>query len=230
MADDPQQKHARRQLEELQREIRIATLQLNDMSVGKLARKREPKRDVRKECPNCHSDVAYRQRASTRSYKSIPCQSCGMRLVSTYSEGEGFSLKVRKPERADVGCPHCEAKFAVELDNFPTSSVSIVCPTCNQTFRAARTVEGVELQSILQGGELAARSRPSPSEETLERVRKAMPAQPWPSGAHREVAAQLGLTPGAVQRATRGLIRRGVFLHQIEGVLYAPVSKARSTE
>jgi len=53
----------------------------------------------------------------------------------------------------------------------------------------------------------------------LELIQKALPPQPWPTGIHKTVAQQLGLSASAVSYAIQVLISRGVFSHQINGVV-----------
>lgn len=67
------------------------------------------------------------------------------------------------------------------------------------------------------------------SEETLERVRQAMPSQPWPIGAHFAVAERLGLQTSEVRRALSELMRRNVFHHQFDGGVYVPERSSQQT-
>jgi len=53
----------------------------------------------------------------------------------------------------------------------------------------------------------------------LELIQKALPSQPWPTGIHKTVAQQLGLSTSAVSYAIQVLISRGVFSHQRNGVV-----------
>jgi hypothetical protein len=54
---------------------------------------------------------------------------------------------------------------------------------------------------------------------TIERVRSVLPAQPWATGVHRDVAKQLALPLPIVRRAIQALIKEGAFLKQINGEL-----------
>ena len=61
----------------------------------------------------------------------------------------------------------------------------------------------------------------SPEEESIvRRVKEIMPPQPWPSGTFGEVSRALGVKLGDVARAVDTLIRRRVFLPQIEGIIF----------
>ena len=53
-----------------------------------------------------------------------------------------------------------------------------------------------------------------------------MPKQPWPTGAAKEVAVQLGVPNSLVAAAIAELIKRGIFMTQIDGRLNElPTSK-----
>ncbi len=58
--------------------------------------------------------------------------------------------------------------------------------------------------------------------ELIDRVKVALPAQPWPKGIHRQVAGELGLSASSVSGAIAELIRRGDFFPQIDGIVYEP--------
>lgn len=53
----------------------------------------------------------------------------------------------------------------------------------------------------------------------IERVRTALPPQPWPSGTHKVIMAELGITNGQYKRAVVELTKRGLVREQIDGVL-----------
>lgn len=54
-------------------------------------------------------------------------------------------------------------------------------------------------------------------EALIQAAREFLPAQPWPSGIHRELADKLGLSPSLASKYIRVLIKRGDFLEQIDG-------------
>jgi hypothetical protein len=53
----------------------------------------------------------------------------------------------------------------------------------------------------------------------LDAAKELLPAQPWPSGIHRELADKLGLTPAQASKYIHALIKRGDFLEQVDGQL-----------
>ncbi len=212
----------RQEVESLKRELRLATFQLGETTIPRRIRRKEPKQEVEADCPACGAHMVYRQRASVRSVKLVPCKACGTKLVSRYTQPDGFLLFKRGQETVAATCPHCEAHNSALLDNFPGSNVMAACNSCGQSFRLARTHDAVEVTAVRPASTPSAEGKLAVSEETLERVRLAMPAQPWPTGAHHSVAAKLGLQTAEVRRAVSELIRRGEFLQQIDGVLYLP--------
>lgn len=62
-------------------------------------------------------------------------------------------------------------------------------------------------------------SSPAVSEELIERVKSALPPQPWPKGAHKLIMETLGISKNQYDRAVAELIKRRVFYQQIDGVL-----------
>lgn len=61
---------------------------------------------------------------------------------------------------------------------------------------------------------------PAIDEEIIDRVRLALPPQPWPKDTHKAVIAQLGILPFQYKRAISALIKRGIVKQQINGVLH----------
>lgn len=215
----------RKEVETLKRELRLATFQLSEASIPRRIRRKEPKQDVAGYCPVCHSHINYMQRSSVRSVKLVLCKTCDTKLVSTYAEPDGFSLKPRKEELETIHCPHCGELSKIPLDNFPGSNVIASCSSCSHSFRLMRTLGGVEVNAVHPAVAPTTTEKLVVSEEILEKIRKALPAQPWPTGAHLAVAQQLGLQPSEVRRAVSELIKRGEFHPQIDGVVYVPSSQ-----
>jgi predicted Zn finger-like uncharacterized protein len=218
-------KTMQQQIESLKRELRLATFQLSDTTIPKRIRKKEPRQDVLKECPVCKSHVNYTQRPSIRSVKIVSCKECNAKLVSTYSERDGFSLRVRVNEDITAHCPACSAENIVSLDIVPGVNVQVSCSSCHRTFTVVRTIGGIESKPLVitsQGPAAPAAAMVVYSEELINRVRDALPPQPWPKGTSHKVAVGLDIPQKLVTRAIQELIRRGIFLLQIDGTLYAP--------
>ncbi len=56
-------------------------------------------------------------------------------------------------------------------------------------------------------------------EALIEKVKAALPAQPWADGTHKAVAVQLGISASLATRYISELIRRGDFIQQVDGQL-----------
>ena len=221
-------KSVRQEIERLRRELRIAMFQLSGTTIPKRIRTKEPKQDVSAPCPTCKAQVAYKQRASVRSFKQVRCIECGSKLISTYAEPSGFSLKLRQEETATPHCPNCETENKVRLDNFPGSNVLVSCSSCKSLFRVLRTLSGTEVAEAKTPepaeAATAVTATPGVTEAVLKRVHDALPPQPWPTGTHLVVAQQLNIPSSLVRRATNELIRRGLVNLQLNGVLYQKVA------
>ncbi len=55
------------------------------------------------------------------------------------------------------------------------------------------------------------------SEEVLKEIEKQLPKQPWPTGIHKEIAKNLGVTNQTVSSVIDMLISKGVFKNQVNG-------------
>lgn len=56
-------------------------------------------------------------------------------------------------------------------------------------------------------------------EGLIEKVRAALPPQPWPTGTHKDVMTKLEITNGQYKRAVVELTKRGIVREQVDGVL-----------
>ena len=148
-------------------------------------------------------------------------ESCPRYYQSLSLLGEAGSTKI-EPHPVEVACPKCEQKTTVPVDTFPGSNVLAVCPSCNQSFRVIRTVDGHDIRDMQAAKTPALKSTPQMSEEVIEQVRASLPRQPWPVGTHKIVAATLHLPPRVVIRAINELIRRRVCNPQVDGIMYVP--------
>lgn len=217
-------KSVRNELENIKRELRLATFQLSDTTIPKRLRKKEAKQEVTGDCPVCREKIAYKQRASVRSFKIVPCKNCESKLVSTFSEPNGFNLKPRQEEPASAHCPHCGIQNTVPLDNYPGSNVVASCSACKLSFRLMRTVNGTEINAIHVTQPIATTPKIAVTEEVLNLVHTALPSQPWPTGVHLVVAQKTSIPVPEVRRAMTELINRGLVHRQIDGVVYVPIN------
>ncbi|GAB1255763.1 hypothetical protein NBRC116494_02650 [Aurantivibrio plasticivorans] len=207
-----------RQVDDISRDVRVLMKELSVPSVKVHKPTKKVRRDVSKKCPKCDNELSYLQRARPNSHKLIKCTSCGSKLISKYSkEDDDFSIENRQEIKEKYQCPDCLEESEILVDNYPSSSKSVDCDNCNSRIKIVR----------LQNGGIKVDSTPFPSkpltEDFLEKVAELMPDQPWPTGAHKEVAMKLGCTFSQVSKANKELIRRGRFKQQIDGKIFEMV-------
>lgn len=211
----------RSEIDAFKHELRLALFQLSDSAIPKRIRKREPKKEVNVECPECSSKLSYRQRTSSRSVKSISCKACGTKLVSKYIDGTGFVISRRRLEDVPVNCPVCNASGSVSVENVPGANVSVACLSCGEPFRVVRSGDNsivVKALSSSMPSKISENASPL-TEDIIQKVKGSLPAQPWPTGTHKEVASKLGISHAMTRRAIDALIERGDFQHQVNGAI-----------
>jgi len=167
-------------------------------------------------CPACGLEVRYKQRPKATSYKSLDCKGCGSRLYSTWDVAEGFKLHVRAVVIEAVNCPACAEEMSATLDPMPGSAVVVDCDSCHARVRVYRTTQAVKVRLV----GLPPPVKVEVTEELIDKVRNLMPPQPWPTGATKALAQELGVARSLVARAINELTARGEFKLQIDGKLY----------
>jgi DNA-binding transcriptional regulator YdaS (Cro superfamily) len=76
-----------------------------------------------------------------------------------------------------------------------------------------------DAQAISEDVQPRERVEPDLDLQLLERVKEALPEQPWPDGIHKKIAETLGITKSQVSKYMKELIKRGDFSHQVDGTL-----------
>jgi hypothetical protein len=187
----------------------------------------KPKGSAEAHCPTCSTLVAYRHKPKNNSIKAVKCQACHTLLVSKYVEDRGYSLAPRVIRTELIKCPDCDAINEVKLDSAPSSTAETECSACQNPIRYSRTAsDSINVRNVT----VSLSSTPvEMTEDVIDKVRLSLPPQPWPDGTGRKVAQQLKLSRETVQRAIRELINRGVFKHQVDGVLYVPIPSANGS-
>lgn len=212
----------RAEINQLKYDIRRTAVELGTVP-PKLIRSLSSKRkDIELPCPACGAQLKFRQKASATSVKAVPCPSCGSKLVSRYlPEGDRFFLERRIPAEVGIKCPRCQNDHKVMLDPLPTTSTAFACQ-CGATLKISRPATGeVRVKESTAPAPIAAAEL---TEDLLKLVKNRMPAQPWPHGTAIAVGAELGLSKTTMSRAVQELIKRGDFMVQMEGKLFAPVA------
>lgn len=208
------------EIEELKRTVRSLTSDVSGVSFT--SRKVRPTyRQVDASCPECQAPVRFKLRDRDGARKAVQCKECSCNLIAEYTESGDPTLRKREQLEEEVNCPTCHGTVELYLDEWPTASTTVVCSHCNDRLTVSRIERGKNIRAVLQQGKAARGLTP----EVLERIRVALPPQPWPKGVHMEVAQKLGERPQNVKRAISHFIKAGIFSDQIDGVLCTPAEK-----
>ncbi|WP_312526919.1 hypothetical protein [Comamonas sp.] len=209
------------EIDEIKRQLRAISTEVS--GGGFRSRPRPIHQQIQLVCPNCSALVSYGQRSKENDCKALQCKACETNLISTYREATGFVLTIRGVRGESAVCPTCSTEQVVQLDEWPSASATFNCRVCSGPYTVSRTSKAGVLKTSLP------KLQKAPTEpltaELIELVRAALPPQPWPKGVHQTVATQLSVRPTTVQRAIQHLIRMGVFMDQIEGVVCTAAEK-----
>ena len=210
------------EIDEIKRQLRALSA---DISGAAFRSKPRPSfQQIDTTCPNCSSAIRYSQRTKENDRKAVQCKVCEANLISTYREATGFVLAVRGESVEVVTCPNCSNEQSLSLDEWPSASTIVTCSLCDSSLRVSRADGGKTVR-------VAIASHPKPQESLtpglIETVRIALPGQPWPKGIHQTIATELSLRPATVRKAIQQLIRTGVFMDQIDGVICTTEEKLK---
>jgi protein-arginine kinase activator protein McsA len=208
----------RTEIASLKGDVRVLASQVSGIPIRR-PKALQARQDIDGKCPKCFHPIQYRQRPKSNSFKSVICVNCGANLYSHYSE-EGFVLSSRSPVPEEVICPNCLQSLMVNLDPMPGSKLEWDCESCGVPVRAFRTAKRINMKKV-DVANAATSEEPELDERIIERVRESMPPQPWPTGAAKQVASELGLSTKIVSGAIHKLVDCGVFKLQVDGQLYA---------
>lgn len=207
--------HLQQQLDVLQKDMRLLMAGVGGVSVKLHKPRKKVRREVEKVCPVCGNNLMFQQRARTNSHKAIECTGCNNSLVSKYSkDNDDFIIVKREEVEETINCPDCSEKIIIALDNYPSTSNTTKCDSCESSIRVVR----------LPTCEVKLTSRPAPSikltEDIISEVKNLLPNQPWPKDIHKEIADKLNYSNSLISKATKELIRQGLYKEQIDGKLY----------
>lgn len=217
------------EISSIRRDLRYLTSSLDLGSTRSMKPRRPPTPpapSVKKECPACGTLIQYEQKAKRSSVKILTCPYCKAELIATYNTTHGYVLDIKGLRTETFNCPVCNEKGSVELDTLRGAQVCTQCSHCDVPLRFVRAAEKIRVSLISPSG---VESIPTIDKgesfdftEVLDKVKKALPPQPWPKGVHSIVAEELGISKATVYRAITKLIIDGTFMPQIEGKLYIP--------
>lgn len=206
----------RAEMEALRREIRLAASAITGVSIP--YRRLSSRPMVELPCPKCGTPLTFKQPKNANAPRGVRCRACDARLVARYDEPKGSYLTARTPEDVKYDCPRCGTPGTIALDPVPSGVASGACKKCGQGLTFIRATDGVRIRSKALPGVV---EEPI-SEAVIERVRTALPKQPWPTGVHRDIAEQLGIPVPVARRSIEELIKRGDFCPQDHGVVQYP--------
>lgn len=206
------------QLDALKREVRSLAAQISGVTFKRPVLAKAKRQTVQKQCPVCANPLTYRQRPLAGGLKGLPCPGCHTDLVSRYQNGD-FSLSKKQKLQEHLVCAGCKSIVALELGETPGSQQQATCPACQIDLTAVRGAREVRVR---RAGSVASSTAKVVivDEEFIQLVKKQMPQQPWPKGAAKALANQLGVHTQAVADAISVLVRRGDFKFQMDGQLF----------
>ncbi len=196
-------------------------LMINNFSGIRIRHKKNqkiPREDVNNKCPFCKEETKYRQRPNINSFTYFNCKVCNKKIIGSWNIEKGFVLK--KPELLNetIECPWCKEKNTLKLSSLPQTIISCKCENCKKPYKVTRRANNIIAKPIGEGQtpkvvELL-------NEELITKIKELLPAQPWPSGIHKEISKELEISNSQVSKAIQILVRRGEVKLQIEGKLY----------
>ncbi len=210
------------QLENLRRDVRTLAGELGAPFWGATPRHHRSQHIVETICPSCGNQLDFRQKPRQGSRKAITCKKCETELISEYSDAIGFTLRLRRELPESIVCPSCGTEAVVPLDEWSNATTTTVCANCSNVIRLSRSSEGVRFS--LMPAQLP---KHKATEEIIQQVKAALPAQPWPKGIHNTVGEQLGLAPQVVRKAIQQLILKGDFMDQYDGQIMTTAEKIK---
>lgn len=201
-----------RQIKSLKKDISLFASQVGGMPIRRQKKYKQKNISIENKCPLCNKIFVYRQKP-VQGIFALKCPMCNGRLISIY-ENDDFILKPRLPKIEKIICQSCNIEMSLETDPLPGWYVETTCDNCGSTLRVYRNKEGVFSKVVTK------MLKVDLTEEIIELVRKALPAQPWPKGIHKVVGTELSIPNSLVRKAIAELIKRGMFKLQIDGELF----------
>lgn len=193
---------------------------MKELNTPRIAKTQKKKRNVKEEvintCPHCNKEINYKQRPKPNSVKNFKCE-CGGELTGRWNVEKGFYLEIPRVEIEEIDCPSCANNITIKLYSKLHSKLEGKCDKCENYFRVTRRANDLLIKPI---GAIILDESIKLSEEIIEKVKQNLPEQPWPSGTHQQIAANLNLPPKLITKAMDQLIKRGEALVQVNGKLY----------
>jgi ssDNA-binding Zn-finger/Zn-ribbon topoisomerase 1/uncharacterized membrane protein (DUF485 family) len=207
------------ELNALKKDLKNTLITLGAPSLLTKMERKNKRAHVETKCPNCGEPIVYDQRPIRNSVKILRCGNCEAKIVARYDEVKGHFLETYKELEEKIRCPVCKEETQIMLSNVPGTSVHLTCK-CGVQIKVKRSNFSIIVTPIKPTELLEQKVEPEFTEDIIEKVKAALPEQPWPDKVHRKVATDLGISKTMVHKAIRELVIRGVFKEQIDGKLF----------
>jgi len=209
-----------RELEALRQQVIDVTRKIDGVRIRPKKVSHKPlKETVTIQCPACQRELNYKQRPMKNSFKPITCEACGEKYTARWYPEMGFILEPDIEMDENILCPACEERFLTKMPSVIYSVKQISCPKCNVLIKLTRNVNNTVKAIITTGPSDGVDGNPL-TEDVIEKVRSAMPPQPWLKGTHKMVSARLNISQKLFHKAIQELISRGIFYPQVNGTIY----------
>lgn len=202
----------------LNKKIDMIIKEMNSTLItSKITRRKNIKEEVKKLCPYCKTEITYKQRPRPNSVKNFKC-ACGGELIGRWDAEKNFYLEVPQILKEEIECPCCSKKITINLSSKLHSKLDEKCEHCDTFLKITRRANDLLVKKV--GINIGLDEENKLTEELIEKVKKELPAQPWPSGTHTLIADKLGVPPKLIKKAMDQLIKRGDALTQVNGKIF----------
>jgi hypothetical protein len=205
------------EIRELKKELSTVINTISGSYIKPRKSNKPTKQDVVGTCPSCSNSITYSQRPSEGSFKAVKCDNCTRKSTARWSQENGYYLEIEKEVISIENCEWCKEKVEFKYSSVPYTTTINQCSHCSGQVRVLTNINGIKLYKYGQNP-FTSENRLTP--ELLLQIEKLLPAQPWPTGIHKEIANELSIPNYLVTNAITKLIEEGKFVPQVNGVLY----------
>jgi hypothetical protein len=144
----------------------------------------------------------------------------------------GTPIKTRKnpvpKEELTMNCPECAFEVKYRQRPSETSVKGLKCSNCGTKLMSRWSVQDGFNLSVKLIESVGSTPPKALGEEEIERIKEALPQQPWEKGSIQKIAKELEVSTADMNRAINILVHRGELKLQVDGELYELVKNADS--